>query len=39
MFPVSLSDVIFDTKLSADDIVSADVSFVYESFKFVPITA
>jgi hypothetical protein len=39
MFPVSLSDVIFDTKLSADDIVTADVTFVYESFKFVPITA
>ena len=39
MFPVSLSDIQFDTKLSADDIITADVTFVYESFKFVPITA
>jgi hypothetical protein len=37
MFPVSLSDIQFDTKLSADDIVTADVTFVYESFKFLPV--
>lgn len=34
MFPVSLSDLEFDTKMSADDIVTADVAFVYEQFTF-----
>jgi hypothetical protein len=34
MFPVSLSDLNFDTKMSADDIVTADVNFVYEQFTF-----
>ena len=34
MFPVSLSDLQFDTKLSADDIMTADVNFVYEQFTF-----
>ena len=37
VFPISLSDIQFDTKLSADDIVTADVTFVYESFKFLPV--
>jgi hypothetical protein len=34
MFPVSLSDLDFDTKMSADDIITADVNFVYEQFTF-----
>lgn len=34
MFPVSLSDLNFDTKLSADDIITSDVNFVYEQFTF-----
>ena len=34
MFPVSLSDLQFDTKMSADDIITADVNFVYEQFTF-----
>ena len=37
MFPTSLSDIQFDTKLSADDIITADVTFVYEQFEFMPI--
>ena len=37
MFPVSLSDIYFDTKQSADDIISADATFVYDQFKFVPV--
>ena len=38
IFPVSLSDLQFDTKLSADDIVYADCNFVYDQFKFVSLT-
>jgi hypothetical protein len=34
MFPVSLSDINFDTKMSADDIISVDAVFVYEQFTF-----
>ena len=37
IFPVSLSDLQFDTKLSADDIMTADANFVYDQFKFVDI--
>ncbi len=37
MFPVSLSDIYFDTKRSAEDIITADATFVYDQFKFVPI--
>jgi len=37
VFPVSLSDIDFDTKLSADDIITADATFVYDQFKFVPV--
>jgi hypothetical protein len=35
MFPVSLSDIQFDTKLSADDIITGDATFVFESFEFI----
>ena len=34
MFPVSLSDINFDTKQDADDIITADINFVYEQFTF-----
>ena len=34
MFPVGLSDLNFDTKMSADDIITADANFVYEQFTF-----
>jgi hypothetical protein len=34
MFPVSLSDIDFDVKNSADDIITAQASFRYEYFEF-----
>lgn len=37
VFPTTLSDVQFDTKLSADDIMTGSVSFNYDYFKFLPI--
>lgn len=36
-YPTSLSDVQFDTKLSAEDIMTGTVSFNYDYFKFLPI--
>ena len=36
MFPVSLSDLQLDTKMSADDIITADAIFQYDQFKIVP---
>jgi hypothetical protein len=33
-FPISLSDIQFDTTKSADDIISADASFMFDYFKF-----
>ena len=37
VFPVSLSDINFDTRMSADDIITADATFVYDEFKFIPV--
>jgi hypothetical protein len=37
VFPITLSDIIFDTKQSADDIITADAVFVFDYFNFVPI--
>jgi hypothetical protein len=37
VFPVSLSDINFDTRMSADDIITADATFVYDTFKFIPV--
>jgi hypothetical protein len=37
IFPVSLSDLNFDTKQSADDIMTGTANFVYEQFKFLPV--
>jgi len=37
MFPVSLSDIFFDTKQSADDMITADATFVFDQFKFIPV--
>jgi len=37
VFPVSLSGINFDTKLSADTILTADASFEYEYYKFLPL--
>jgi hypothetical protein len=35
MFPVSLSDINFDTKQSADDIITGDATFVFQSYEFI----
>jgi hypothetical protein len=37
VFPVSISDVTFDTKQSADDIMIGNANFVYERYKFLPL--
>ena len=37
MFPVSIADLQFDTKSSADDIMVGNANFVYEQFKFLPV--
>jgi hypothetical protein len=34
MFPITLSDVIFDSAQSADDIISADAVFMFDYFDF-----
>ena len=34
IFPVSLADVNFDTKQSADDIILGNANFVYEQYQF-----
>lgn len=38
MFPITLSDVMFDTKQSADDIMTADAVFIFDYFDFEDIT-
>ena len=37
MFPISLSDINFDTTLSADTIITGSAIFVYEYFEFLPV--
>jgi hypothetical protein len=37
VFPITLSDIIFDTAQSADDIITADGIFVFDYFNFVPL--
>lgn len=37
MFPITLSDITFDSSQSADDIISADCIFIFDSFDFEPI--
>jgi hypothetical protein len=34
MFPITLSDIMFDSKESADDVMTADASFMFEYFDF-----
>lgn len=36
LFPISLSDITFDAKASADEIITADATFVYDYFNFEP---
>jgi hypothetical protein len=38
MFPITLSDIIFDSSSSANDIISADAIFMFDYFNFVDIT-
>ena len=37
VFPITLSDIIFDTALSANDIVTADAIFMFDYFDFIPV--
>jgi hypothetical protein len=37
LFPVSLSDIQFDTQSSADSIITATATFHYQQFDFAPI--
>jgi hypothetical protein len=37
MFPVSLTDLNFDTTLSADTILTGSATFAYEFFEFLPL--
>jgi hypothetical protein len=34
MFPITLSDIIFDSAQSADDVISADAVFIFDYFDF-----
>ena len=34
MFPISLSDIIFDSSQSADDVMTADATFIFDYFEF-----
>ena len=36
MFPISISDIKFDTQKSADTIITATASFHYEYFEITP---
>lgn len=38
MFPITLSDIIFDSTQSATDVISADAVFMYDYFNFIEIT-
>lgn len=35
IWPVSLTDLDFDTKMSADDIITSEATFVYDQFEIV----
>ena len=37
MFPITLSDITFDSSQSADDIITADCVFIFDYFNFEPI--
>ena len=38
-FPITLSDIIFDSKQSADDIITADGVFMFDYFNFIPLNS
>jgi hypothetical protein len=35
MFPIALSDIVFDTTMSAEDIITADATFMFDYFDFI----
>lgn len=37
VFPITLSDIIFDTTQSADNIITADAVFMFDYFNFLPV--
>jgi hypothetical protein len=37
LMPVNLSDIQFDTSLSADDTITADATFLFDYYDFVPV--
>ncbi len=37
VFPISLSDIQFDTRQTAEDVISCDATFVFDYFNFVPL--
>ena len=37
LFPITLSDIIFDTTQSADNIITADAVFIFDYFNFLPV--
>ncbi len=36
VFPLTMSDIRFDTKLSAESIITCSVTFRYQSYKYLP---
>ena len=37
LFPITLSDIMFDSSQSADDVISGDAVFMFDYFKFLPL--
>ena len=35
VFPLTVSDINFDTKSSADEIITGDATFVFQSYEFI----
>jgi hypothetical protein len=37
LYPINLSDVVFDTTMSAEDTITADATFMFDYFDFQPL--
>jgi hypothetical protein len=37
VFPITLSDIIFDTRQSAEDVITSDVVFLFDYFNIEPL--
>lgn len=35
LFPIALSDIMFDTTMSAEDVITADATFMFDYFDFI----